>query len=209
VPQSQILAFEKSMPFPNMTMMVEAGFRQEVVESYHAQLYLRKQLNRIHALFYNPQANLYDDNDDEEPCHTMEEVLNKIQSRLKDTRHVWVPQGYRWKDDDLPANDLLAARLRAKYYGSQVIAYRPYLGMILTSEYVPDKMFSTPPPPLEQWAQLRHDLGDAVLPPDLDPRIVMNAQLAMNALVESTRAFHGLPSDERYIVTNIFGTAHA
>jgi hypothetical protein len=209
VPQSQILAYEHHMPFPNAQMMAEGGYSLEVVQSYHAQLYLRKQLNRIHTLFYNPGASLSDDKDTDEPCSTMEEVLNKIQSRLKDARHMWVPIGYMWKDAERPATNLLAARLRAKYYGSQVIAYRPYLGMILNSDDVPEKMFSTPAPPREQWAQLGYDLDHTVLPDNMDPRIVLNARMAIEALIESTRAFHGLPIDERYIVTNIFGTVHA
>lgn len=34
------------------------------------------------------------------------------------------------------------------------------------------------------------------------------AKKGIRALIESTRAFHGLP-DKRFVVTNIFGTAHA
>ncbi|OAA60737.1 hypothetical protein ISF_05776 [Cordyceps fumosorosea ARSEF 2679] len=43
---------------------------------------------------------------------------------------------------------------------------------------------------------------------DLDPHILELAEKAIKALVESTRAFHGL-GDKRPVITSVFGTAHA
>ncbi|KAH7132792.1 hypothetical protein EDB81DRAFT_950220 [Dactylonectria macrodidyma] len=43
---------------------------------------------------------------------------------------------------------------------------------------------------------------------DIDPKVVELAKKGLRALIESTRAFHGLGT-ERPIITNIFGTAHA
>ncbi|GKU11591.1 unnamed protein product, partial [Fusarium langsethiae] len=43
---------------------------------------------------------------------------------------------------------------------------------------------------------------------DIDPIVVELAKKGIKALIESTRAFHGL-GDKRPIITNIFGTAHA
>jgi hypothetical protein len=43
---------------------------------------------------------------------------------------------------------------------------------------------------------------------DIDPQVVELAKKGIKALIESTRAFHGL-GDKRPIITNVFGTAHA
>ncbi|KGQ02537.1 hypothetical protein BBAD15_g12250 [Beauveria bassiana D1-5] len=40
------------------------------------------------------------------------------------------------------------------------------------------------------------------------PQLLVFARKAINALIESTRAFHGL-GEKRPIITNVFGTAHA
>jgi hypothetical protein len=40
-------------------------------------------------------------------------------------------------------------------------------------------------------------------------KILEYAASAIHALIESTRAFHGIESDKRIIITNVFGTVHA
>ncbi|RWA14360.1 hypothetical protein EKO27_g745 [Xylaria grammica] len=137
---------------------------------------------------------------------TMEDEIDEIQRLLKSARNTWVPPDYRWKDDDPLPDDILAARLRAKYWGSQVILYRPFLRMILDGE-------AQPPPTYQN----DHASPDAITPMGLneksrkvhDPRTIENAKLAIDALIESTRAFHGIHKDKRIIITNVFGTAHA
>ena len=53
-PLSGILTFEVDMPGPNLEAARKAGFSPIVVESYAAQLFLRKHLNDLHSMFYNP-----------------------------------------------------------------------------------------------------------------------------------------------------------
>ncbi|GAW19843.1 hypothetical protein ANO14919_093340 [Xylariales sp. No.14919] len=200
LPQSGILAYESQMPYPNTEFAHAHGFPPYVTEGYLAQLYLRKQLNKVHNLLYDPTTV------NSHHYQTMENEIDEIQRLLKSARNTWVPPDYRWKDDDPLPDDILAARLRAKYWGSQVILYRPFLRMILDGE-------AQPPPTYQN----DHASPDAITPMGLneksrkvhDPRTIENARLAIDALIESTRAFHGIHKDKRIIITNVFGTAHA
>ncbi|KAI1344892.1 hypothetical protein F5Y15DRAFT_10362 [Xylariaceae sp. FL0016] len=201
LPHSGILQYESLMPYPDTTWAVNQGFPAPLVQSYLAQLYLRKQLNQIHNLLYNPE------NDERQA--SLETGINHIQSMLKDTRSTWVPQDYVWNDSDPLATDILSARLRAKYWGSQVIIYRPFLRMILNNEAQPPTAYQIQPASAATWDNLGLDAGSPSVPTHFDPRTIDYARLAIEALVESTRAFHGMDPNQRIIVTNVFGTAHA
>jgi hypothetical protein len=89
----------------------------------------------------------------------------------------------KWDEKDLPATDILGARLRAKFYGAKVITYRNFLLSILQIS------------PNEK----------------LKPEVVQYAIKCIKALIKSTTAFYGLgdPGSKRLMVTNIWGTAHA
>ncbi|KAI1112662.1 hypothetical protein F5Y14DRAFT_452798 [Nemania sp. NC0429] len=191
LPQSGILAYESQMPWPNSLFAVNQGVETEVVQGYLAQLHLRKQLNKVHDLLYNPEREKANSQDHQK----IDEEINEIQLMLKSARDRWVPEPYRWQDDSPLPEDILGARLRAKYWGSQVILYRPFLRSILNGE--------VQPPYWNDHASEEQKIKG------YDPRTIENAGLAIHALIESTRAFHGLKSPQRIIITNIFGTAHA
>ncbi|GKT61246.1 C6 zinc finger domain-containing protein [Colletotrichum tofieldiae] len=53
LPPSPILNFEEYMPWPNMDLL-KAEFSEEICEAYLGQLHLRKQLNLIHSMLYDP-----------------------------------------------------------------------------------------------------------------------------------------------------------
>ena len=120
-----------------------------------------------------------------------------------------------WEHEGPPANDILAARLRAKYYGAQVITYRPFLLKILERSSDTSKSSS------EQISneQFKGEIRDvpsvnkhATRLEEFDPKAVEYALSAIRALIRSTTAFHGLMDEEckpRLIVTNVWGTAHA
>ena len=56
--QSGILTFEEDMPSPNLKIAEEVdGHDPTVLESYTAQLFLRKNLNKLHSSLYDPQQN--------------------------------------------------------------------------------------------------------------------------------------------------------
>ncbi|KAL7622774.1 hypothetical protein AAE478_006453 [Parahypoxylon ruwenzoriense] len=199
LPQSGILLYEDRMPYPNSEYAVNQGFSGHIVTGYIAQLYLRKQLNQVHNLLYDPEKQKKGITLDDP---AIEEGIKGIEKMLGNSRHLWVPTSYLWSDEDPPANDILGARLRAKYWGSQVILYRPFLRAILERE----------PRPYPNQAGSPNNQPPAGLdeaPPNVDSRILRYAGLAIYALIESTRAFHGIPNSQRIIITNVFGTAHA
>ncbi|CAI4215250.1 unnamed protein product [Parascedosporium putredinis] len=117
----------------------------------------------------------------------------------------WVGPMYRFDEDDPPASDILSARLRAKYWGSQVITYRPCIKQILDLSY---RLRSKANPSLLHvpYSDLPQEIRDElhVLPQETWD----HAQKGIRSLIESTQAFHGL-GDKRPIITNVFGTAHA
>lgn len=52
--RSEIVGYEDWMPYPNMSAAEADGIEGKTLESYHAQLQLRKHLNQIHRMFYTP-----------------------------------------------------------------------------------------------------------------------------------------------------------
>ncbi|KAJ2977736.1 hypothetical protein NUW58_g7718 [Xylaria curta] len=192
LPQSGILAYESQMPYPNVNFAKNNGFSGYVTEGYLAQLYLRKQLNKVHNLLYDPVREKVNNRH----YHQIDKEINEIQAVLEKARHQWVPPSYQWDDNGPLPTDILAARLRAKYWGSQVILYRPFLRSILNKETQSQQTY--------QDELNEKNMGDH------DSRTLQNARLGIRALIESTRAFHGIDTNKhRIIVTNVFGTAHA
>ncbi|KAI0976382.1 hypothetical protein F4678DRAFT_223723 [Xylaria arbuscula] len=181
LPPSGILQYEDKMPYPDSKMMTDQGVDDSVITSCLAQLFLRKQLNKIYTIFYSQNRR-------ENDYSTVEKVVEDIQTGLKASRSAWVPPLYHWNDGDPPTGDILAARLRAKYWDSQVILYRPFLENVLHQDQLQTPM---------GWAS-----------PDGDITL-NNACLAIQALIESTRAFHRLEGKQRLIIANIFETAHS
>lgn len=55
-PHSGILTYEEDMPHPNIQSIVDTGgVTPLIIESYIAQLFLRKHLNQLHNMFYKPE----------------------------------------------------------------------------------------------------------------------------------------------------------
>lgn len=178
-----MLAYEEMIPYPSADLAIKQGFDVRVIQSYFAQLYLRKSLNQIHSMLYDPQNPM---SEEPEPA-----VIEAIQNSLD---MQFVPPQFKFGRDDPPANDILSARLRAKYWGANVITYRPFVKKILLINY--------------NKSQANNGMGSAAPSEQITPAMIEYAKMGIKALVESTRAFHGLP-EKRFIVTNIFGTSHA
>jgi hypothetical protein len=204
--QSGILALEENMPYPNTSLFLSDNLNNsmdDLFASYMAQLYLRKHLNNIHRMFYNPNAQ-----GEFDPSKDFEAVSNA-------QKHVasmaWVPRSFIFSEDDPPADNILAARLRAKYWGAQVITYRPFIKQVLEFSYQLQHNQLSPRPPASEF---RECVSAPTIHPDtrvfsdIDPQVMEYVRKGIRALVESTQAFHGL-GDKRPIITNVFGTAHA
>lgn len=188
---SPILHYEHVMTYPDHEVALQNGFEARVIQSYWTQLFMRKRLNQIHRSFYDPDkahpSGLPDQND----MDTMEEQLV---TQLK------LPSAFRFEQGDPPADELLAARLRAKLWGAQVITYRPFVRYVLECNANAEKPL--PRDGRASGAYLQGARGYSM------PQVLAFARKGIKALTESTRAFHGL-GEERLIVTNIFGTANA
>ncbi|TWU79192.1 hypothetical protein ED733_008915 [Metarhizium rileyi] len=206
LPPSGLLSYEENMPHPNMSLL--EGFDQRVLDSYLAQLYLRTHLNSIHRMFYSPDK----DKKELEPKELDTKFNNVGLVADAVSSMQWVARSFAFNEDDPPAEDILAARLRAKYWGAQVITYRPFIRQILTWS---EKMkHPSSPSSMETVSEFRQGIAAPVLElsvksrQEIPPGVIEYAKRGIKALIESTRAFHGL-GPERPIITNVFGTAHA
>ncbi|GKU08132.1 unnamed protein product [Fusarium langsethiae] len=202
LPPSGLLSYEDDMPHPNMSLL--EGFNQRILDSYPGQLYLRTHLNSIHRMFYAP----------EDPAKAGKDKFTNVDVVSKAVCGMnWVAPSFAFREDDPPADNVLAARLRAKYWGAQVITYRPFIQQILLFSHS-IKNHASCPNFLNASSEFRQDVNAPMIHSkartirDIDPRVVELAKKGIKALIESTRAFHGL-GDKRPIITNIFGTAHA
>ncbi|KAH8820897.1 hypothetical protein F5884DRAFT_661141 [Xylogone sp. PMI_703] len=204
-PHSGILTFEDDMPGPNLQAAANIDqIHPRVLESYAAQLFLRKHLNQLHNMFYKPDDGsqfplVFSGNN-----RTHFPTIQAVEESLK-SMNVYAPN-MGWNEEDPPADEILGARLRAKYYGAQVITYRNFLLKIL--EHSAAKKNSVPS------QQVSSDFKHGIVVPkistdEIPAQVLEYAKSCIQALVKSTTAFHGLPQDKRLIVTNVWGTAHA
>jgi hypothetical protein len=85
---------------------------------YSSQIHLRKVLNRVHTDLYKVSK------------EGQSRWSSKVQETLSQNLDLWhfsLPDIMTWKDDDPPAKEINAARMRAKYYGARYIIHRPLL----------------------------------------------------------------------------------
>lgn len=200
---SGILQYEEILPYPDLMVLQEKlGFSDAVAFSYAAQLYLRKRLNRISGSLYDPQKR--------PDAKEQKKILEEIEEDLGSRSNVWLGM-YKFDRNDPPARDILSARIRAKFWGANVITYRPSIKTVLDFSHKRSNAFSEdseraiPHEDASGWATVR---SDARSPSDIDGVVFENARKGIDAVIKSTMAFHGL-EDKRFIITNVFGTAHA
>ncbi|KAF5630186.1 hypothetical protein F25303_10012 [Fusarium sp. NRRL 25303] len=203
VPSSGLLSYEDGMPYPNMSLLT--GFDQRILECYLGLIYLRTHFNTIHRILHTSQGLKEADRD----------VLKNIDLVSHDLSGMhWVPPSFTFREDDLPADDVLAARMRAGYWSLQIILYRPFLRQILHSSNL---ISNYPPTPASNNTASTFDIHQdtatysvshiAIKHDKTSPQILELARRAIKALIECCRAFHGL-GNKRPIITNVFGTAH-
>lgn len=99
-----------------------------------------------------------------------------------------IAPSWTWTPSDPPSTNILAARLRAKYYGGLVIVHRPFLRMVLNNG--------------------RPGSTDNIEVSEISPLIMGYAAKCVDALIKSTQAFQNVDG-WRFIVTNPWGTAYA
>jgi len=152
-------------------MNLVEGIEPRVAESYIAHLHLRQHINEIQSLISAPTQQ--NEQSDGERLREAKLVIDGARSM------VLAPSSFAFQESDPPATDILAARLRALYWGAQVIMYQPFLQKMLE-------------------VRTRH----------VDPQDISTAREAIKALIESTRAFHGLDKN-RLIIADVHSAAYA
>lgn len=182
LPQSGILAWQEKIPLPNQYLASRYGFDARILSSFSAQAYLRKNLNKILEMLYHPSR--------EEVVQVAGlvnelDMVEYIEKALDISK--CIPQEFQFGLKDPPAGDILSARIRAQWWGAHVITSRSFIRHVL---------------------HLKEAFGPQATESDIPPNIIRNAEKGVNALIQSIRAFHGLEPG-RFVITNVFGTAHA
>ncbi|TKA69331.1 hypothetical protein B0A49_08609 [Cryomyces minteri] len=114
----------------------------------------------------------------------------------------------KWEDEDPPAREINAARMRAKYYGARYIINRTFLDYAL---HVMDPQRKNKPL-LNAQGQRRTGVEPLfkVIGQLPEQSIKDAAKICVESAMSSTVAFDNIASfPNRLIITNIFGTAHA
>ncbi|KAJ5051290.1 hypothetical protein NUH16_003071 [Penicillium rubens] len=235
IPASGISRSEGRIPIPKGKWTIVLPNNLTAPETmmmlfYSAQIHLRKILNRVHTDLYK----------DEKQGQTR--WSSNVQEALSLNLDGWresLPDSMQWDESDPPANEINAARMRAKYYGARYIIHRPLLYHVLHyghtgarigpigQNLVESPGFQRLPPSMlhssaraPSMARMSSDMGStpAAISTDWQPPEVRLHELpkkpksACHICISSA-----IKSTEafdgvgghRLVVTNIFGTAHA
>lgn len=174
----------------------------DILLYYSSQLWLRKRLNQI-------QKDLYGN-----ACLSMSSVLVKmVLEGHRDVLRAWreeLPRSLQWDDDEPPSEDILAARLRAKYLGACFIANRPFLDFVthilpgLKRGQTLESLAVTSNGEPRSPAKIGILKAISTMP---EAQMWEAAEECITVAAKSTRAFDGIP--RQLILTNVHGTAHA
>ncbi|GAB7348360.1 hypothetical protein MBLNU459_g6801t1 [Dothideomycetes sp. NU459] len=203
---SGISSLEGEMPYPNIVQdeeFFESGddALDRVNTYYTAQLFLRRRLNRVHASLYGVDLST-------QPPEKLVTLLRDHDDLLTLWRSV--ARGTLWNDGEKPHDDILVARLRAKFYGARYVITRPFLDYAL---HVMDEVKDG-----RRLEDVTRDAKGNQRPNALalfraiqsmtEEEIQVKAKICVESAMQSTVAFDKV-RDHRLIVTNIMGTAHA
>ena len=188
---------------------------------YSGQIHIRNALNDIQKDLYAPESesctsqihmvssNLSSPHPDLDRATKGFALRNAFMETLRGWREALPPE-LAWEDSEPPSRDINAARLRGKFYGAKYIIHRTFLRYALEHDLFSD----TEHPSMGGSTQDRKN--SLMAPPDTAAQIQRNEILkscktCIEAARQSTIAFDGIiyEPDRRFIVTNIFGTAHA
>ncbi|KAL1310857.1 hypothetical protein AAFC00_001089 [Neodothiora populina] len=210
-PHSGLSTLEGIVNWPNNVLDEEAS-RKIVSASatdldminiyYSAQLFLRKHLNQIHTRVYSVGLAKQDPK-------SLAGTLEDLDWTLTGWRALPHPITF-WDDNEAPHHDILAARLRAKYYGARYVITRPFLDYalhIMEGANQGQKLEDLAKNAEGNIRQQELVLFKAIQMVSED-NIKEKVRICIESAIKSTTAFDEV-DDHRLIVTNIMGTAHA
>lgn len=204
--KEDLLVYPRDVPEDDSYSELHPNGRQPINDNilvfYTFQMWLRKRLNQIHREIYGPDC-LH------QPLNQVRATLTGHEDILFDWRKA-LPPPLSWHDNDDPATDILAARLRAKYWGARYVVNRPFLDYAL--HIMPHSKGGAL---IQNVAKDVHgnprDAADIHLFEAIEgmgeEEVWKASKRCIDAAMMSTEALDGVP--ERLIVTNIHGTAHA
>ncbi|KAJ6168593.1 transcriptional regulator family: Fungal Specific TF [Penicillium chrysogenum] len=176
---------------------------------YSAQIHLRKVLNRVHTDLYKVEK------------QGQTRWSSTVQEALSLNLDLWrnsLPHSMQWSENDPPADEINAARMRAKYYGARYIIHRPLLYHALHYGYTGarvgpiGKSLVDSPTSQQLSPSMMHSAGRApsmaLRLHELPKKLKTACDICIRSAIKSTEAFDGV-GGHRLVVTNIFGTAHA
>jgi hypothetical protein len=213
IPASGISRYEAQMDLPKggFPHLPDEGGAPETIMMFHsAQIHLRKILNRVHTYLYKIEK------------QGESRWSSNVQEALSMDLDLWrtsLPTAISWDDNEEPAPDINAARMRAKYYGARYMIHRPLLYHALhygqtgarvgsvAQASVDSPMWSAGNPPAEFMSLVNGWTPPIVALRELPQKLYRACQVCIESAILSTTAFDGIP--DRLVVTDIFGTAHA
>ena len=196
-----LLAFEDSMPYPNMDLV--RGFPRDVCDSYLGHLYLRTHLNNV-CRASNPLRHI--------PLALGNDLVGHVDHMVAAISNMqWVAPSLSFAEDDAPASGILAARIRAEYWRVQAVTYRPFIKHLLHVSHLLPLAGDCHSPPIPMASannvHIEHERTDPAIM-STQQALVELSKRCIKALFERTRAFNGLDRDS-VVVTCPFGVVHA
>ncbi|OAA64227.1 hypothetical protein SPI_02874 [Niveomyces insectorum RCEF 264] len=119
--ESGIATYQNHVPPPNSMEALQSGFDERSLQGYMAQVYVLKHQSEVDNFLYQSKLPVA-------KTETVDLLLDGLFDRN------WVPKCFAFGDDDPPAADVQAARLRAKYWDTLVVALWPALQDALQSQ---------------------------------------------------------------------------
>lgn len=221
-----VITYPNRMIGPDANFMIPLyGERFDVSKVGHyfaSQLYLRRQLNHVHASLYkNEPANRAAAG---QPMTWGSSRPSELWAAMKGWM-MFLPEQLKWDEASPPASDINSARLRGKLYGTSYVITRPFLRWAV---YYMDPRPLEPEAINDEWYEVTDSDSDwerlKTLPPDrhlssanpdketIEENVLWACRRCIYAAMKSTVAFDGLGpggSLRRPRVTNIHGTATA
>ncbi|KAJ5169738.1 uncharacterized protein N7500_002521 [Penicillium coprophilum] len=233
VPASGISRYESRVPLPKGTFQYTTlGSKANTPSStmmilfYYSQIHLHKTLNQVPS----------DLRKVEKQGRTFWlSIVQEAQSLNLDLWRRSLPKSILWCDTEEPANEINAARMRATYYRTRYIIYRPLLYYVLhyghsgtcacagNSSRSSSASQTQPHGGIAYIERMINGMGPAPCNPslfcpkgrtspaisfhDLPKKLRVACQICVRSAIQNTIALDGIK--ERLVVPNMFGTAHA
>ncbi|KAJ5471879.1 hypothetical protein N7539_008822 [Penicillium diatomitis] len=152
---------------------------------HSARIHLRKIINHVHFDLYRPKKK-------RQLGRLWSETLEALNANLELWREN-LPSMVNWKDNDPPATEINAARMRAEYYDARYMIHRPSLYSTLNHG--------------QRGAQVRVQSNPTAVVESTEvfSTTLLASRACIQSAIHSSTAFDGVK--DRLILTNYFGIA--